>query len=149
MIVPIAFSIAVIASCAYVMIFGGRTGRWGGGILLATWPLSWAVAPLNHAYGRGLPDLFLVDLIVLVGLVAVALASTRRWPVWVAAFQLNTVAAHLAIMLSPAVLSQAYYGMITIWGVPMLAAMVIGTWLDRKFQSTHEDGNMPLETAKE
>ncbi|HEX7783143.1 MAG TPA: hypothetical protein VF509_10085 [Sphingobium sp.] len=149
MIVPIAFSIAVIASCAYVMLFGGRTGRWGGAILLATWPISWAVAPLNHAYGRGLPDLFFVDLIILIGLVTIALASTRRWPIWVAAFQLNTVAAHLAILLSPAVLLQAYYAMITVWGVPMLAAMVIGTRMDRKFQSTHEDGGTPPETTKE
>jgi hypothetical protein len=134
-IVPIAFTVAVVVSCAYAAIFGGRTGRWGGGILLSTWPLSWAFSNLIPSYGRVIPVLFLVDVTVFAGLLGVALASTRRWPIWCAAFQLNTVAAHIAIMLSPVVLGQAYYAMISIWGVPMLFVMVVGTWLDRRAKS--------------
>ncbi|WP_070155134.1 hypothetical protein [Sphingobium phenoxybenzoativorans] len=132
MIVPIAFTIAVVVSCLYAALYGGRTGRWGGGILLSTWPMSWALSKLMPSYGKAIPVLFLVDLMVFIGLLVIALLSTRRWPIWCAAFQLNTVAAHLAIMLSPVVLGQAYYAMISIWGVPMLFVMVVGTLLDRR-----------------
>ena len=39
---------------------------------------------------------------------------------------------HLVAWLAPTVVSAVYYRMITVWGVPILLVMTIGTALDQR-----------------
>lgn len=133
MVTTIAFYGALIAAFAYLCTFGGRTGLWGGALLLATSLLALFVA----LYFRNDPVLriwlmMLVDVFSLGWKLALAIWSTRNWPIWVAAFQVNVVAAHVSIWLVPDWRGELYYAMITVWAIPTVLAMVIGTILDNR-----------------
>lgn len=137
MIISLSYLAALLLTCAYLARYGGRTGRWGGVILLGAFLLSLTVVYASSwistfSYKLVSSSLVIVDVMSLIAKVALALYSNRRWPIWVAAFQLNTVAAHGAAILAPALQSKYYYAMITGWSVPTLFVMVVGTMLDQK-----------------
>jgi len=131
MVTTIAFYGVLCAALAYLALFGGKTGLWGGSLFLATSLLSLAVAVLfrNDAFVR-IWLMTLVDVLSLGWRLALAFLSTRSWPIWVAGFQVNVVAAHVSIWLVPSWKGELYYAMITVWAIPTLLAMVIGTLLD-------------------
>ena len=80
---------------------------------------------------QGRIGVFAVDLAMLVGMYVIAVKSRRWWPLWVAAFQLNSVAAHLATVLSPAFSAAVYNGFEGLWAFPGQILMVYGIWRDR------------------
>lgn len=135
MITTIAFYGVLCAALAYLALYGGKTGLWGGSLFLVTSLLSLAVVLLF----RDDPTvriwlMTLVDLLSLGWRTALAMWSSRRWPIWVAGFQANVVAAHVSIWLVPAWKGELYYAMITVWAIPTLLAMLIGTTLDRRHE---------------
>ena len=71
-----------------------------------------------------------VDTLSLALKLAIAFNSNRRWPIWVAGFQVNTVLAEAAIFFSPAYKIDFFHAMATIWAMPTLFAMAIGIFLD-------------------
>ena len=119
-------------------MYGGRTGLWGGALQIATSLLSLAVALSFYMSPDSYLMMNLVDLLSLGWKVALALVSSRRWPIWVAAFQLNVVGAHASIWLVPHWEGELYYAMFTAWGVPTLLAMIIGTTLDNRHERTKQ-----------
>lgn len=133
MATTIAYCGVLSAVFAYLASYGGRTGLWGGALLVGTYALALAIA---LAY-RDSPNVRVwlmagVDVLSLGWKVALAIWSSRRWPTWVAAFQFNVVAAHLSIWVVPDWRGELYYAMITVWAIPTLLAMVIGTLLDQR-----------------
>lgn len=133
MATTIAYCGVLSAVFVYLALYGGRTGLWGGALLIGTYALALAIAlayrdnPLDRIWLMTSVDVFSLG-----WKFALAIWSTRRWPIWVAAFQLNVVASHLSIWLVPSWRGELYYAMITVWAIPTLLAMVIGTSLDHR-----------------
>ncbi len=133
MMTTIASYGVLCAAFAYLAMYGGKTGLWGGSLFIVTSLLSLAVVLIfrNDAFIRIWLMTF-VDVLSLGWRTALALWSSRRWPIWVAGFQLNVVAAHVSIWLVPAWRGELYYAMITVWAIPTLLTMIIGTSLDHR-----------------
>ncbi|HEX7857681.1 MAG TPA: hypothetical protein VF503_28730 [Sphingobium sp.] len=129
----IFYLIALIATCIYIGLYGGRTGRWSGAVLLIMALISAALAMTASSYVAVQPRMLACDTVSLILKVMIVMRSSRRWPVWVAAFQFNTVLAGVAIMAAPAFRNEFYFAMSTIWAAPTLIVMVTGTMLDRRY----------------
>ena len=78
-------------------------------------------------------QMLVVDSWMLAMQVIIALNSKKTWPIWVAAFQLNTVLADLAIFVSVSHSNKFYYILATIWAVPTLAVIAMGVWRDNSW----------------
>ncbi len=134
MIQALAYDMVLLLTSIYVWFCGGRTGRWGVAIFLAATILTIVAAVVGARFDKVAPLLLGTDFTMLLGLIALALNSDRRWPIWLAAMQMNTVAAHVVAMMAPVLVSKVYYAMATAWGLPMLLAMAGGTALDRRHE---------------
>ena len=132
MVVTAAYYLALLAALTYVISFGGRTGRWGGLFLLITSVMSLVTVLTLRHQGVVIPVLMAVDVLSLGWKLGLAYVSSRRWPIWVAGFQMNIVAAHLTVLVIPSWRTDLYYAMITVWAMPTLLVMVLGTALDSK-----------------
>ncbi|MCB2048120.1 MAG: hypothetical protein KDE32_07810 [Novosphingobium sp.] len=132
MVITIAYLAVLGATFAYLAAYGGRTGLWGGGLLIVTSLISLVIALAFAGTAIAATLLTIVDVASLVWRMWLAFWSTRRWPIWIAGFQLNVVAAHVSIWFVPSWRGELYYAMITVWAVPTLLAMVIGTSLDNR-----------------
>lgn len=133
MLLSIAFNVALLFICAYLWRSGGRTGRWGVLIVLAATVLTVIAGFVGAKFDKIEPLLFAADALVLCGMVALAIFSRRRWPIWASAMQLNCVAGHIVAAIAPVTVAKVYYAMETAWALPVLLAMVGGTALDRRF----------------
>lgn len=129
---PIAYLSVLLLCCAYTVRFGGRTGRYCVVLVVFTTVLTMAAARIDASFTRFMPALMLADLSLLAGLLTIAFTSDRFWPLWMAAFQLNCVTAHLVAVVSPRIVGPVYYAMETFWGIPILLAMAIGSALDQR-----------------
>jgi hypothetical protein len=56
----------------------------------------------------------------------------------VAAFQLNSVVAHLATLADPAFSAIVYQGYEGLWAIPLLLVMVLGIHRDRGWKNTYD-----------
>lgn len=108
---------------------------WGGALLIVTSLLSLIVVLAFRATPLVVPMLTIVDFLSLGWKTALALFSTRRWPIWVAAFQLNVVGAHISVWFVPKWDGALYYAMFTVWGIPTLLVMIVGTALDHRHRA--------------
>lgn len=132
MLIAILFWVMTLSACGYAAFLGGWEGKWTTALIVsATFGtfISEAVINLNWRQTNSL--VFAVDLAMLVGMYVIAVKSRRWWPLWVAAFQLNSVAAHLATVLSPAFSAAVYNGFEGLWAFPGQILMVYGIWRDR------------------
>lgn len=129
---PIAFNAALICVVAYVWIQGGWVGKVGALLVLAASAITFIGQGGATPYGRLNIPIFIGDILLLAGFIYLALASSRWWPIWASALQFNGVCSHLVAWLAPTVVSAVYYRMITVWGVPILLVMTIGTALDQR-----------------
>lgn len=125
---------ALIATSAYVVRKGGRTGLFSVCIMVVAALGSQLLSTLSQDLPSLQPKMLTLDVVTLALQLAIAVISTRTWPMWVAAFQLNTVLAELAILISPVFHGSFYYALATIWAMPTLLVMATGTWRDQKFR---------------
>lgn len=134
MVTTIAYLAALGATFAYLVAYGGQTGLWGGTLQVGASLVSLVIA-IAFSGSRLAPSLLAsVDFALLGAMLWLALRSTRRWPIWVAGFQVNVVAAHVSIWIVPDWRGDLYYAMITVWAIPILLVMTIGTSLDRRHE---------------
>lgn len=125
---------SLLATCLYLSIYGGRTGRWMAADQLLSAVLAAVLSYNAPSFVWLQPRMVTLDVVSLMVKIAIVLFSDRRWPIWVAALQLNTVLAQVAIMLSPDFRNAFYYAMATIWAMPTLLIMVLGLYLDRRHE---------------
>lgn len=137
MIVFLFYLIALLVTCIYLALYGGRTGRWLAAIQLAMAVASAILSSTAASFVVLQPRMLALDIVSLGLKLTVAFASNRRWPIWVAALQLNTVLAEAAILVSPAFRNEFYYAMATIWAIPALLVMSLGLAFDRRFMRMH------------
>lgn len=119
----------LVLICAYAFWRGRRDERVVAGICLAASILSLLALTRWHArYTDVEHRLLFVDLATLAMFVAVALRSSRFWPLWIAGFQLTTSMGHVLKAIDLSLLPIAYGAALRMWSYPILIILALGTW---------------------
>lgn len=125
----IIFDIALLLSCAYAFWVGDSDSRLIASICIAASLLSLVlIRPIPMRFTGVEFGVMMVDVLTLAGFVAVALTSTRFWPLWIAGLQLTTLLAHLSVRLDLTIVPQAYAVAAVFWSYPILIILAIGSW---------------------
>lgn len=120
---------ALLLICAYAFWRGRSDERAAAATcLLATLIQLLVVSPTPTRYSGVEIGVLMVDLGVLAAFVAIALQSSRFWPLWVAGLQLTTILGHLLKAVQLSLLPYAYAGALRFWSYPILLIVAIGTW---------------------
>ncbi len=131
------YTACLVASCGYALVCGGRPERLGAAINIGGSVISLLVGMLTPAiWQSAMAGLSAIDLAVALGFLALAIATTRYWPIWAFGFSIAGVAAHLARAIQPAVPAMAYFRSEAVWAYPSLAALAIGTWSTHRRRKT-------------
>lgn len=116
--------IAVVALCWWR---GRSDERWAAGACVVATILSWIVVEISdRSVGQFNQTLLLVDAGVFAVFAAIALRSTRFWPLWVAAFQLIATVVHLLKLLDPQLMGFVFRVAIVFWSYPILILIGAG-----------------------
>ncbi len=128
----LVFLATSIAACGYAAVRGGAPERiLGGGIfaaILSTWALSFLFRPDQGAYATMELAVAATDLALFGLMVAVALTSTRFWPILMAGMQGSGLLGHLAKPLGPDIIPKAYFAIVAFWGFPIVLLLAVATW---------------------
>jgi hypothetical protein len=114
--------------CTYAIRCGGAPERIAGWVILAT-----VVAdPLLHVvlqprFREVDPTHVIIDVARFAGLAAVALRANRYWPIWLSAFQLLALGAHLAKAMDLAIHPVIYGAMQAMWSYGILIGLIVAT----------------------
>ncbi len=144
MLIAILFWSLCLTVCAYALLLGGWEGRWTTLTVilasLATLAVNrWTAAHHHDTFWANTNELvLLIDAATFAAMYATAAMSERWWPVWVAAFQLNSVVAHVATAISPAFSARVYQGYEGVWAIPLLMVMIFGIHRDRRWKNTYD-----------
>jgi hypothetical protein len=121
-----------LGSSVYAGVRGGAPERMVAAALLCagvlTNVLGVLLRPAAGDYASFEVGVALTDLAVFVAITAIAMTSTRFWPMLQAGMMGCDVFGHLAKPLGPDILPEAYYATVAIWGYPMLIVLVVATW---------------------
>jgi hypothetical protein len=124
----ILFWTCVAIACGYAFVRGGppeRLAAWT--IIVGTVASLLALPPIGARQGLFFWRVTLVDILVLAGFVTMALRSDRYWPLFVAGFQLATVATEITILVDHSLVSAAIEDMLAFWTYPILLALLLGS----------------------
>lgn len=122
--------LAILAAVSvYAFLRGRADERLAAAICVAATALTHALMILiGETYSRVETGLMAVDVLTLLAFTYIALRTERFWPLWVAGFQLTTVAAHAMKAMRGDLMPQAYAAAAKFWVYPIFLAIVIGTW---------------------
>jgi|tagenome__1003787_1003787.scaffolds.fasta_scaffold20863742_2 hypothetical protein len=132
-ILVILFWLLLLMSCGYALWRGRKYERIAAIVFVA----ATIVSILGHSALRvryaGLEagDL-IVDTAVLFAVIAIALASDRFWPLWVAGLQLVDSMSHLMKAIDPDLLPRVYGAAERFWSYPILLILLIGAWRQQR-----------------
>lgn len=138
MLIAALFWSMSIAACGYAFLLGGWEGRSTTLIIIVATLATMASNRLLDIHWYSTNQIMLVvDLLTFIAMYVVAARSGRWWPLWVAAFQLNSVVAHIATMISPEFSALVYHGYEGMWAIPGQLVMIFGIYRDRERSSRH------------
>jgi hypothetical protein len=125
----ILFWLLLVVSCGYALWRGRRYERIAALVFITATVLSiFGHSPLRIRYmGIETSDV-IVDTAVLVAVVAIALASDRFWPLWVAGLQLVDSMSHLMKVIDVEIVPKVYAAAERFWSYPILAILLLGAW---------------------
>lgn len=124
----IYFALLALVS-AYALTRGGREEKFAAAVCILASVGSRAIfRAAGVSYGDLQPAIALIDLAVLAAFVAIALRTSRFWPLWVAGLQLTTVTGHMFKLVDPTLVPIAYGASLASWSYPILLILAIGTW---------------------
>jgi hypothetical protein len=129
MLSPITYWLLLTAVAAYAT-FRGRTDERAAALtcVLATVATVVLSSPWTQRFGRVESGVLLVDLLTLAAFTAIALRTSRFWPLWVAGFQLTSTFAHALKAIHFSLIPQVYAAAERVWVYPIFLAIVVGTW---------------------
>jgi hypothetical protein len=129
----ILFWILLFLIFAFAWWRGGTEERIAASVcVLATVVTHFVASPLASRYSNVESGLLAIDLGVLFAFVAIALYSSRFWPLWTAGFQLTVSMSHVLKGVDLDLLPRAYAAAAVFWSYPILFVIVVGTWRARK-----------------
>src|SRR6185312_2486310 len=123
------FWLLLLVSCGYALWRGGKYERIAALVFISATILSiLGHSPLRGRYAEIEATDLIVDSGVLFAVVAIALASDRFWPLWVAGLQLVDSMAHLMKAIDTNLLPAVYGAAERFWSYPILMILFIGAW---------------------
>lgn len=131
-ILSLIFHGVLLLCTVYATFNGGRTGIAGSAIFVATSALTAAATRIYPDWAGASLGLFAIDCLCLLALIVLALVSDRYWPIWASGFQMVAVATHFAMISIPDILPTSFQALLSIWAIPMILVMVMGTQRDRQ-----------------
>jgi hypothetical protein len=125
---PVYWAILLLI-CAYAFWRGRSDERIAAGTCLAASLIQiLVISPTAHRYSGVEVGVMAIDLAVLGVLIAIALQSSRFWPLWIAGLQLTTILGHILKAVQLSLLPIAYAGALRFWSYPILLILAVGTW---------------------
>ena len=125
------FLIILSSCCGYALLWGGREGRLVSAMFIVASLLTYMAVRSSGWSTFNLP-VFAVDLLLLIGLWAVALSSRFYWPIWICGMHTVSVATHFGSIMAGDFRPGIYQAMEAFWSIPELLAMVVGIMIDRR-----------------
>lgn len=125
----ILFWLLLLVSCGYALWRGRRYERIAALVFVTATIASFVGhSPQEGRYfGIEISDL-VVDNAVLVAVIAIALASDRFWPLWVAGLQLVDSLSHLMKAIDADLVPAVYGAAERFWSYPILVILFLGAW---------------------
>lgn len=111
---PFVWPTALMTVCVLAVWRGRDLERLAAGGYLAAWALS--LVAFRSGTGETQWLVMAIDVVLLLGFVALAIMTSRYWPLFSAAFQLLAVVTHVARALDAGVSGWAYQTAGIIWG---------------------------------
>lgn len=139
-LLQLAYALCLALTCAVTAWRGATPEKLGAAIVLVG-----SIATVGAAHIPGLElcaakiGILVVDLLVLAGFVALVLTTDRFWPLWACGFHLVGVATHIAMLVYPDILPQAYRVVQGLWAYPMMLAIALGTLCRTRPMRTNEE----------
>jgi len=125
----IFFWLLLLVSCGYALWRGRKYERIAALVFITATILSFlGHSPLRGRYAEIESSDLIVDTAVLFAVVAIALASDRFWPLWVAGLQLVDSMAHVMKAIHAGLLPTVYGAAERFWSYPILLILFIGAW---------------------
>jgi hypothetical protein len=119
----------LLVSCGYALWRGRKYERIAAGVFLSATLLSFlAHLTVGAGYRAMNAGEIAVDSAVLIAVIAIALASDRFWPLWVAGLQLVDSMAHLMRVIDLKLPAWGYAIAERFWSYPILVILFIGAW---------------------
>lgn len=129
----IGYAVCLLSTTMIGWVWGGRTERWGVAIIVtASLATVLVMATPLFDWRTGLGPLIAVDVLTFFALLALALRTTRFWPIWATSFHLIALCTHGAIHFLPDGLRQAYALLQGFWAYPIMLCIVIGALSHRE-----------------
>lgn len=126
------FLALLLAVTAYALMRGDRDARITAlACIGATVGTMIVLSPLIVRYASVETGVAAIDVAVLIVFVAVAVQSTRFWPLWISGLQLTTTLAHVIKIIEPELLNVAYAAAMRFWSYPILLILAVGTYRTR------------------
>jgi hypothetical protein len=131
----LVFATLWLGACGYAAVYGGAPERLASGSMFAavisTMICSFVWRPEAGSYSSLELGVAVTDLTLFAVMTAIALASTRFWPMLMASMLGCGVFGHFAKPLGPDILPKAYYMTVALWGYPTLLLLAVATWRHR------------------
>lgn len=125
------YNLFLLACCLYAWLFGRRPERIGAALAFGASMATWVALELFGNRHAGLETgIFVIDVLTLAGIMALALTVNRYWTLWAAGFHLVGVATHAAVLANATVAPIAYAHALGIWSYAVLISLVVGTWFE-------------------
>lgn len=120
----------VLAGVAAYALWRGRGDERAAALIcvVATIASVLVNSPLTRRFTGVEGGVLIVDLMALAAFTAIALRTSRFWPLWVAGFQLTSTFAHALKAIHFSLVPQVYAAAERLWVYPIFLAIVIGTW---------------------
>lgn len=122
-------------SCGYAAVRGGAPERATAATMAIALVVTWICILLRSsarlAYSSVETGIALTDFSAFLAILAIALASTRFWPLLMASMLGCGLLGHLTKPLGPDILPRAYYITATFWAYPQVLLLAVATWRHR------------------
>jgi hypothetical protein len=139
MLIAILFWSMCIGACTYALLLGGWEGRVTTAVVLSATLATMFLERLLDLHWHETNQIVLaIDLAAFLVMYVVAAKSRQWWPIWVAAFQLNSVVAHFATLITPEFSALVYHGYEGLWAIPGQLIMVLGIHRDRGWKNSYD-----------
>jgi len=131
----ILFWLLLLVSCGYALWRGRKYERIAALVFVTATILSiFGHSPLRGRYVELEASDLIVDTAVLFAVIAIALASDRFWPLWVAGLQLVDSMSHVLKAIDADLIPQVYGAAERFWSYPILVVLFIGAWRQHRRQ---------------
>ena len=143
MLPPIVFWSLLVIVCACAMLRGRADERVAAGACAAATLLThFVLGPLKIKYSGVEHGLVALDLAMLAIFLAIALRSSRFWPLWVAGLQLTMSMAHVMKAVDAHLMPRVYAAAAVFWSYPILFIILIACWRTRRYEKLERPTDM-------